>query len=212
MPFSRFECRVGRDRRHALPHRRDHAEAERPRRGRRRSCRRSDRSIRCSATRWITSPSRWTRPRHAIMPDDRIRRRCFSNRDGQTTRLATSVSSSMRHEHHALGRARLLSHEHQPGDRHALAVASRLQIPRSAAMRRRVRSSPQESDRDAGAASDPSTGNPRRPRGPCVIGVSATSGSIAFRPRSPSRSSAAAKSGSGLVAEALDLSRARRVD
>src|SRR5829696_7550700 len=53
-----------------------------------------ERSVRCSAITWTTSPSRCTLPRHPIMRADRTSRRCRSNRDGQMMRFAMSVSSS----------------------------------------------------------------------------------------------------------------------
>ena len=48
--------------------------------------------------------------------------RCFSNTSGQMTRLAMPVSSSMVMKHDALGAARPLADQHQPGHRQALAV------------------------------------------------------------------------------------------
>ena len=48
----------------------------------------------CRTTRWTTSPSRWMRPRTAIMLADMMVRRFCSKTFGQTTRLAMPVSSS----------------------------------------------------------------------------------------------------------------------
>ena len=79
------------------------------------------------ATTWITSlsGSRWTIPCTAISRAPITILRCFSNTSGQTTRLAMPVSSSMVMKHDALGAARPLADQHQPGDRQALAVPDR---------------------------------------------------------------------------------------